>query len=66
MDSEPDRTEESQQSAEESTGALDEDNPSPSEDAGQKGAGTRAALREGWSAEASPTRRTRDSMSARR
>jgi hypothetical protein len=39
METEQNPTEESQKSPEDAKGALDADNPTPSEDAGQKGAG---------------------------
>jgi len=39
METEQNPTEESQETPSEGTGALNEDNPAPSEDAGQKGAG---------------------------
>jgi hypothetical protein len=39
METEQNPTDESQETPDESTGALNDDNPEPSEDAGQKGAG---------------------------
>ena len=47
METEENPTEESQQSPEEATGALDADNPGTSEDAGQKGAGAATGGDEG-------------------
>jgi hypothetical protein len=47
METEHDPAEESQKSPDEATGALDADNPTPSEDAGQKGAGAATGGDEG-------------------
>ena len=47
METEQNPTEESQDAPDESTGALNEDNPEPSEDAGQKGAGVATGGDEG-------------------
>ena len=40
METERDPTQQSQDSADEAEGALNEDNPAPPDDAGQKGAGS--------------------------
>ena len=47
METDHDPTEESQTSPDDATGALSEDNPTPSEDAGQKGAGAATGGDEG-------------------
>jgi hypothetical protein len=47
METEENPAEESQKSPEDATGALDADNPAPSEDAGQKGAGAATGGDEG-------------------
>jgi hypothetical protein len=47
METEQNPTDESTEAPEEATGALNDDNPDPSEDAGQKGAGAATGGDEG-------------------